>query len=136
MEFRLNACPICLTCLDCENKYGQNCTCQARKITWKKKIIERDYAVNFRRKALTQKGATSQKVVLDSGFVDWFFNNISSSIELSLSSPPDDANVCQDCMNRYHSESMFYIIFIVFFTYRYIYVITLFYSKYTNIPIK
>ena len=45
MEFRLNTCPICLTCLDCKNKYGQNCTCQARKVKWKRKKIERDYTI-------------------------------------------------------------------------------------------
>ena len=37
LTFRLNACSICLICLDCKNVYGQNCTCQAREIEWKRK---------------------------------------------------------------------------------------------------
>lgn len=64
MEFRLNTCPICLTCLDRKNKYGQNCICQARKVEWKRKKIERDYIVDFIHKPLTQKGATEQKIAL------------------------------------------------------------------------
>ena len=85
LEFRLNACPICLVCLDCQNIYGQNCTCQARKVEWKRKKVERDYTVDFCQRPLTQKGATERKVGLDKGFVDWILANISSHIELSSS---------------------------------------------------
>ena len=92
LEFRLNACPICLICLDCRSKYGQNCTCQAREIKWKKRKIERDYTVDFYHKPLTQNGATKQKVVLDSEFVSWLFANISSCIDISSSQ--NDVNVC------------------------------------------
>ncbi|RIA83362.1 hypothetical protein C1645_833949 [Glomus cerebriforme] len=82
LDFRLNACPICLTCLDCQNEYGQK----------------------FSRKPLTQRGATSQKVVLDSRFVDWFYDNISQNIELSSSLPNDFVNICQNCMSKYHEK--------------------------------
>ena len=39
------------------------------------KKAERNYAVEFVHKHITQKGATNQKVVLDSEFVDWVFAN-------------------------------------------------------------
>src|ERR1043166_1930246 len=102
LEFRLNACPICLICLDCQNKYGQSCTCQAREVKWKKKKIERDYIVDFRHKPLTQRGATKQKVVLDSEFISWISANISSCIEIPLSQ--DDVNICQSCMSGYRGK--------------------------------
>ena len=84
LEFRLNACPICLTCFDCQSEYGKECICQAREIEWKRKKAERDYTVNFCHKPLTQKGATNQKVTLDKGFVDWLFANVSPHIKFSL----------------------------------------------------
>jgi hypothetical protein len=103
LEFRLNACPICLICLDCQNKYGQNCTCQARNVEWKRKKVERDYVVNFCQRPFTQDGATKQKVTLDKGFVDWVLANISPYIELS--SPPNKVNICQDCMNGFRGKN-------------------------------
>jgi len=70
LEFRLNACPICLICLDCKNKYGQVCTCKARELEWKRKKVERDYVVDFCHKpTFYAKGATSQKVALDKEFL-------------------------------------------------------------------
>ena len=109
LEFRLNACPICLTCLDCQNKYSQGCTCQAREVKWKKKKDERDYKVDFCPKPLTQKGATIQKVVLDSEFVKWVFANTSLYIELSSQ---NNVNICLNCMNKYRGKNKgkFYII--------------------------
>jgi hypothetical protein len=114
LEFRLNACPICLICLDCKNKYDQTCTCQARVVEWKRKKIERDYTVDFRQKPLTQQGATKQKVVLDLGFVDWFFAKVSSQIEPS--SFHNNVNICRSCISGYHSnnKSMFCTIFFVY----------------------
>ena len=50
-----------------------------------------------------QKGAINQKVVLDKGFVDWVLANISLCIELS--SFPDNVNICQDCINGFHSKN-------------------------------
>ncbi len=120
LEFRLNACPICLICLDCQNEYGQKCTCQAREIKWKKKKVDRDYKVEFCPKPLTQKGATNQKVVLDSEFVKWVFANISSHIELSSSQ--NNVNICLNCMNTYRGKNkgIFYIISFIVFIYKYI----------------
>jgi len=103
LNFRLNACSICLICLDCKNVYGQNCTCKAREVKWRKKKIERDYAVDFCHKPLTQNGATKQKVSLETEFIDWFFANASPHIELSPS--PSNVNVCQNCMSRYRSKN-------------------------------
>ncbi|PKY49795.1 hypothetical protein RhiirA4_545510 [Rhizophagus irregularis] len=57
LEFCLNACPICLICLDCQTHMVKNALAN-------------------------RKGATNQKVVLDSEFVDWSFANISKEIEL------------------------------------------------------
>lgn len=110
LEFRLNACPICLICFDCESEYGKECTCQAREIKWKRKKVERDYKVNFTQRSLTQKGATNHKVTLDKGFVDWLFANISSHIKLSSS--PNNVNICQDCMNKYRSRNKGIILYI------------------------
>ena len=93
LEFRLN-CPICLICLDCQNTYGQKCTCQAREVIWKSKKAERNCAVEFVHKPLTQKGATNQKVVLDSEFVDCVFANISKEIELLPTQ--NDVNICKN----------------------------------------
>ena len=111
LKFRLNACSICLICLDCENVYGQSCTCQARQVEWKRKKDERDYKVDFRHKPLTQIGATKQKVALETKFIDWFFANASPHIEISPS--PNNVNICQNCMRKYRSKNkgMFYIIF-------------------------
>jgi len=103
LEFRLNACPICLICLDCKNEYGQNCTCQARIVEWKRKKIERNYIVDFRPKSLTQRGATKQKIVLDLEFVNWFFTKVSSQIVPS--SLHDNVNICQSCIRGYHSNN-------------------------------
>lgn len=118
LEFRLNACPVCLICLDCQNKYGQNCTCQARKVEWKRKKVERDYVVDFFQRPITQEGATQQKVTLDKKFVDWVLSNISPHIELSLL--PNKVNICQDCMNRFRgkNKSMKFLLF-VFEVYKY-----------------
>ena len=103
LEFRLNACPICLTCLDCQDKYGQNCSCQARKLEWKRKKVERDYKVDFCQRPFTQKGATNQKTALDKEFIDWILANISPHIDL-LSSP-DNVNVCQGCMGGFRGKN-------------------------------
>ncbi|CAB4436664.1 unnamed protein product [Rhizophagus irregularis] len=102
LKFRLNACPICLICLDCQNIYGQKCACQAREVIWKRKRTERDYAVEFVHKPLTQKGATAQKVALDSGLIDWVFANISRQIEILPTQ--NDVNICQRCMNEYRDK--------------------------------
>ena len=99
LKFRLNACPICLICLDCKEKYGEKCTCQAREIKWKKKKVERDYVVNFCQKPLTQMGANRQKITLDSDFAKWILDRISLCIELS--SIPNNVNICQKCVNEY-----------------------------------
>ena len=120
LEFRLNAYPICLICFDCQSEYGKECTCQAREIEWKRKKAERDYTVNFCHRPLTQKGATNQKVVLDSEFVKWVFANISSHIELSSSQ--NNVNICLNCMNTYRGKNkgIFYIISFIVFIYKYI----------------
>ncbi|CAG8464169.1 10785_t:CDS:2 [Funneliformis mosseae] len=100
LEFRLNACPICLICLDCKNEYGQKITCQARELEWKRKKIERDYILDFCHKPFTQKGATNQKITLDKEFVEWVLTSISPLI--ILLSHPNNINICIDCMNKYH----------------------------------
>ncbi|CAG8718008.1 8711_t:CDS:2 [Rhizophagus irregularis] len=69
---------------NCQNTYDQKCTCQAREVIWKRKKAKRNYAVEFVHRPLTQKGATNQKVVLDSEFVDWVFANISNFYQLKM----------------------------------------------------
>ena len=117
LEFRFNACPVCLICLDCQKKYGQDCTCQARAVEWKRKKVERDYTVDFCHKPFTKKGATHQKVMLDSEFVSWFIANISLCIEISTLQ--NNVNVCQNCMSGYRHEKnkgmLSYIITIVLY---------------------
>ena len=103
LEFCLNSYPICIICLDCQKVYGQNCTCQAREVKWKKRKIDRDYVVDFCHKPLTQKGATNQKVLLNSEFVRWLFSNVSQCIEIS--SFQNDVNVCKSCMSRYRGKN-------------------------------
>ena len=104
----------CLSNLSCLfglwNEYGKECTCKARVIEWKRKKIERDYIVDFCQKPLTQQGVTKQKVILDLGFVDWFFTKVSPQIESS--SFHNNVNICQSCINIYNSnnKSMFYTI--------------------------
>ena len=105
LEFCLNACPICLICLECKNKYGQTCICKARELKYKRKKVERDYVVDFCPKPLTQKGATNQKVVLDNEFVNWALANISSYIKLLPF--PNNINICHNCMNRYRKGIFF-----------------------------
>jgi len=85
-----------------------------------KKKVDRDYKVEFCSKPLTQKGATNQKVVLDSEFVKWVFANISSHIELSSSQ--NNVNICLNCMNTYRGKNkgIFYIISFIVFIYKYI----------------
>ena len=109
LKFRLNACSICLICLDCKNIYGQNCICQSREIEWKRKKIERDYIVDFCHKPLTQNGATKQKIALETEFIDWFSAHASPHIELLPF--PNNVNICQNCMRKYRSKNkgMFYI---------------------------
>ncbi|GES89437.1 hypothetical protein GLOIN_2v1787544 [Rhizophagus clarus] len=58
--------------------------------------------MDFCHRPLTQKGATSQKVVLDSGFVEWVFANVSSQIELPPI--PNNVNICQKCMKGYRDK--------------------------------
>ena len=116
LNFRWNACSICLICLDCKNTYGQNCTCQAREVEWKRKIVDRDYMVAFCHRPITQTGATKQKCALETKFVDWFFANASPHIELS--SFQNNVNICQSCISRYNgnrikNKGILYIIFIV-----------------------
>src|SRR4051794_35775427 len=72
LEFYLNACSICLVCLDCQNIYDQNCTYQVRKVEWKRKKVKRNYTVDFCQRPLTQKGATERKVGFDKGLLTEF----------------------------------------------------------------
>jgi len=111
LEFHLNACPICLICLDCKNEYGQRCTCQARELEWKRKKVEHDYIVDFYHKPFTQKGATNQKVALDKEFVNWVLVNVSPYINFLPQS--NNINICQDCMNKYHKDIL-YMNFIIY----------------------
>ncbi|CAB5359075.1 unnamed protein product [Rhizophagus irregularis] len=67
-----------------------------------KKKVDRDYTVDFSPKPITQRGATTQKVALDSEFVEWVFTNVSPSIELSSSI--NNVNICQRCINKYRSK--------------------------------
>ena len=102
LKFHLNACSICLICLDCKNVYGQNCTCQAREIEWKRKKVERDYSVDFCQKPLTQKGAAKHKVSLEKEFINWFFAN---APHIELSPPPSNVNICQNCISGYRGKN-------------------------------
>ncbi|CAG8606325.1 8113_t:CDS:2 [Funneliformis caledonium] len=72
-------------------------------VEWKRKKTERNYMVDFRQKPLTQRGVTKQKVVLDLVFVDWFFTKVSPQIVPS--SFHDNVNICQSCINGYHTNN-------------------------------
>ena len=99
LNFRLNACPICLICLLCEKTFGKDCLCQPKEVVWKKKLVERDYKVEFRHQPLSKIGAAKQKIKLDLDFVTWFQSNIFPQLQIPPSQP--DANICKVCINKY-----------------------------------
>jgi hypothetical protein len=103
LDFRLNACPVCLICIVCNKIYGINCTCLAQKIVWKRKICDREYKVDFRHQPLLQSGATKQRIKLDTNFVSWFQSNISSQLKISLFQP--DINICKVCIKKYEKDT-------------------------------
>ena len=114
LQFRSNACPLCLTCLVCTEVYGQNCTCPPKELKWKRKSNE--YKIDFRHKSLDMVAARKQKIKLDNLFVNWFHSNI--SLDLKISEDQHDANVCRRCINKYdyYKKSMyFYIVYEIFF---------------------
>src|SRR4051812_18285199 len=79
LEFRLNACSICLVCLDCQNIWSK-LYLSSKKSRMEKKKVECNYTVDFCQRPLTQKDTTKRKVGLDKGFVDWILANISLHI--------------------------------------------------------
>ena len=109
LQYRPNACPLCLTCLICTETYGKNCTCPFKELKWKRKSNE--YQVDFRHKSFDKDAAKKQKTKLDNEFVSWFHNNISPSLKM-----PEDqhnANVCRKCINKYQyykKSTYFYIL--------------------------
>ena len=77
LDYRPNSCPICLICIECSEFYETSCICKSKEVRWNKK--HEGYRVDFRHKALTNK---NKRLKLDSTFVIWFFENISSQIEI------------------------------------------------------
>jgi len=75
LQYRPNACPLCLTCLVCTEVYGKNCICPPKELKWQRKSNE--YKIDFRHKPLDTVTARKQKIKLDNVFVNWFHSNIS-----------------------------------------------------------
>ena len=75
LQYRPNACPLCLTCLVCTEVYGKNCICPPKELKWQRKSNE--YKIDFRHKPLDTVAARKQKIKLDNVFVNWFHSNIS-----------------------------------------------------------
>lgn len=108
LQYRPNACPLCLICLVCTEVYGKNCICPPKELKWQRKSNE--YKIDFRRKLLGTVEARKERTKLDNVFVNWFHNNILPDLEI----PEDqyDVNVCRRCINKfeYYKKSMcFYI---------------------------
>jgi hypothetical protein len=96
LVYRPNSCPICLKCIECNEFYGSSCACESREIYWNKK--SEGYCVDFRHKALIDT-PQNKKLKLDPIFVIWFFENISSQIEILENQ--NDVNVCHKCVNKF-----------------------------------
>jgi hypothetical protein len=97
LQFRPNACPLCLVCLVCTKIYGENCICPYKELKWRRKSDE--YKIDFRHKSLDKVAAKKQKTKLDNEFVSWFHKNISPNLEIS--EEQHDANICRNCINKY-----------------------------------
>ncbi|CAG8689151.1 2932_t:CDS:2, partial [Funneliformis mosseae] len=96
LQYRPNACPLCLTCLICTEVYGKNCICPPKELKWQRKSSE--YKIDFRHKYLIWLRPENKKIKLDNVFVDWFYSNISPDLEIS--EDQHDANVCRKSLNQ------------------------------------
>ncbi|GBB83344.1 hypothetical protein RclHR1_10070006 [Rhizophagus clarus] len=96
LTFRLNVCSICLICLDCKICTAKTALASQEKLNGSKKKAERDYKIDFSHKPLTQKGATKQKVALETEFINWFFANASPHIELSPTPTVENKQLTQN----------------------------------------
>src|SRR4051794_5701396 len=94
LDYRSNSCPICLICLECEALYRSSCICKSKEMCWNKK--SEGYCIDFCHKVLIN---SYKKSKLDPIFVTWFFENISSQI--NISKDQNDVNVCHKCINKY-----------------------------------
>ena len=108
LQYRPNACPLCLICLVCAKTYGENCVCPPKDLKWKRKSNE--YIIDFRHRLLDQVAARKAKTKLDNIFVSWFHENVSPSLEIS--EEQHDANVCRKCINKYdyYKKSVYFYI--------------------------
>ena len=70
LQYRPNACPLCLTCLVCTEVYGKNCICPSKELKWQRRSNE--YKIDFHHKSLDMVAARKQKIKLDNVFVNWF----------------------------------------------------------------
>ena len=95
--FRLNACPVCLICIECNELYGKLCECDAKELQWNKN--KEGYEVEFRHKLLKNLTLKKRNLKYDPLFVSWFYQNISANIEIS--EQQTDINICYKCNNKY-----------------------------------
>jgi len=96
LNYRLNACPLCLTCLKCNKIYGDLCSCEATVLYWSRSIEENK---KFRTKTLTQEAAKKRSNKFDPKFVSLFWSNVSPNLEISLSL--SIVNICKRCLNKF-----------------------------------
>ncbi|RIB29726.1 hypothetical protein C2G38_2154501 [Gigaspora rosea] len=75
LSFRLNACPICVSCLVCVKTYGNGCSCPPMDLHWKRKRGS-DHKLDFFSKHITRADANKKKVKYDQEFADWLRRNV------------------------------------------------------------
>lgn len=116
LEYRPNACPLCLICLVCTKSYGKDCTCPFKELKWQRK--SKEYQLDFRNKLLhnkvSERRENKDKGKFDPEFVNWFRNNIQPGLKI----PGDryNVNVCKKCINKYeyYKRCKCFYIFIYF----------------------
>jgi hypothetical protein len=116
LQYRPNACPLCLICLVCTKSYGKDCVCPFKELKWQRKSNE--YQLDFRNKLLHNKVSERKEIKdrrkFDPEFVSWFRNNIQPGLKI----PGDryNVNVCKKCINKYeyYKRCMCFYIFIYF----------------------
>ena len=100
LTYRLNACPICLICIEYNELYGKSYKCNVKELQWNKNNNE--YKVDFQYKILKDlslKKQNPRNSKFDPLFVSWFLQNISSDIKIS--EQQSGVNICRKCLNKY-----------------------------------
>ena len=111
LSYQMNACPICLICLKCNEIYGTSCFCEPIIMHWSRNINESKV---FRTKTLTQEAAKKRNNTFDPEFAFWFWSNVSPNLEISSSQSL--INICKSCLNKIdYAKCNFYLLFICIF---------------------